>query len=155
MHPYNKHTKFHFNHNVCWLTGIQDTYHSGIIDSCHLVDKSLLGDNSPDTYDQNNQIKLTCFLHRLFDARLVWFDVSGRLHSDLTPSERQMYGIPEGASLVPECLTPERKQFLEKRINDPSQFKFAVAMKKKVIHKASSKIKEEFYSLATKRGWLR
>ena len=55
MHPYYKHTNtFHFEHDICWVTGMKDIYHAGIIDKAHIVDKQLAGKAQ---YDQHNQIK--------------------------------------------------------------------------------------------------
>ena len=61
MHPYYKHTNtFHFEHDICWVTGMKDIYHAGIIDKAHIVDKQLAGKAQ---YDQHNQIKLNTILH--------------------------------------------------------------------------------------------
>ena len=152
MHPYfEKVDAFHFNHSTCWITGISDPYDAGIIDTCHIVDKSLLPENNPAIYDQNNQLKLTSILHRLFDARLIWFDQLGVLQSHLNQEEKEQYGIKPGACLVSECMTQKRKAYFERRINDANQFLIAKNTRKGV-HKASMRL--EFYSLAKKHGWL-
>ena len=62
---------FHFNHEICWVTGLHDVYHAGVVDTAHLVDKFLLEEGDAATYDINNQIKLSATLHRLYDARLI------------------------------------------------------------------------------------
>ena len=153
MHPYFKNIdKFHFNHDICWVTGLNDTYHAGIIDSCHIVDKSLLSEKSPEIYDQNNQIKLTSILHKLFDARLIYFDESGVLQTHLSPHEREQLGIKPGACLVPECMNAKRREYLGRRINDANEFIIAKNTRKNV-HKASS-VHKEFQALANRHGWL-
>ena len=142
MHPYYKHTNtFHFEHDICWVTGMKDIYHAGIIDKAHIVDKQLAGEAQ---YDQHNQIKLNSILHKLFDKRLIWF-VGGTLHTVLTPAEQKEVGIQPGAKLVDECL-PDRTKYFEQRLNDANEYHMATN------HKAS--IRKTFQELALKQGWV-
>lgn len=114
MHAYYQNAKtFHFNHDICWLTGLHDVYHAGVVDRAHIVDKFLLDEADTAVYDINNQIKLSANLHRLFDSRLIWFDKDGYLHTSMDEAECRMYGIPEGARLVEDCLNDERLRYHE------------------------------------------
>ena len=85
-------------------------------------------------------------LHRLFDARIISFDLNGVLCTNLSPQEREQLGIKSGACLVPECMNAQRKEYLARRINDANQFVIANNMKKSV-HKASH-LESSFYALA-------
>jgi len=69
-------------------------------------------------------------------------------------AERRMYGIPEGAKLVEECLNDERVRYLEQRINDHNKIQIAKSLKTKT-HKASKRVHDEFFRLAQKHNWLK
>ena len=104
--------------NVCWITGFEDTYGSGLVVNCHIYDKVLLPDGDERIYDPQNLLKLTPSVHCAWDARLITFYSDGTMVSCLSIKQLCALGIKPNARLPKDILTPRRKKYLEGRLNE-------------------------------------
>ena len=110
--PWNERTVY------CWVLKRKAIFQDDkTIDSAHILDQIFCSPTQD--YDFSNRLRLSNFLHNLYDERLIYFDLNGVLKSDVLSKEYlQSIGIPKNASLPRECLTDARVEYLKQRIND-------------------------------------
>ena len=103
----------------CAISGYIDVYGTGVVASVHIVDECLAVTDE-ERYSASNRIWLTATLHQLYDARRWSIDpASGLVRDTFSATERKTLNFPKsGFRIDPALLTPRRKAFLSKRINE-------------------------------------